>query len=147
MATETMARLRTLYENYLALAEKLEQNKRAFAGFLGLVPGPGEDPGHDRFAQDLEQLLTGFSHAAPRPEEIRQVLDYVYAAPVEHPQPRSSYWMLLAVHGLTLELIGGLNAADARELADWYEGAFPRRERVPVQNKVLKALKAAGKAS
>ena len=136
-----LERLHTLYENYLTLAEKLENERKPFAGMFGIIPGPADDPCHDRFAADLENLLKGCRAAGITPAETREALRYIYAAPTEHPQPRSSYWMLLAAHALTLELIDGLDAADAREMHDWYESAFPRRERVPVQNKVLKELK------
>lgn len=135
-----LERVRALYEAYLAQAEKLERERKPFAGMFGISPGPADDPCHDRFAADLENLLRSCREAGSTPAEIREVLRYIYAAPTEHPQPRSSYWMLLAVHGLTLDLIEGLIAADAKEMHDWYEAAFPRRERVPVQNRVLKAL-------
>ena len=57
----------------------------------------------------------------------------------------SVYWMLLAVHGLTQPLIARLRPEDAQAMYLWYQKAYPRRERLPVQNQVLEALKRQGK--
>ena len=76
---------------------------------------------------------------------IRDVLHYIYHAPKEHPEPKSSYWMLVAVHGLTRDLIPLLNPADASALAEDYTALYPRRERFPAQKQVLSALEKTAK--
>ena len=50
-----------------------------------------------------------------------------------------------AVQGLTLQAVGALRPEDAQALYLWYQKAYPRRERLPVQNQVLEALKRQGK--
>ena len=60
---------------------------------------------------------------------------------MEHREPLSAFWMLKAVHGLTLDLIGHLSPADAAELLKAYKDTYPRPERLPAQKKVLAALK------
>ncbi len=72
------------------------------------------------------------------------MLEYVYRAPVLHSRPLSAYWMLLAVHGMTENLIGGLPAADAADLYAAYTRAYPRGKRLPVQTRVLKKLRLTG---
>ena len=48
--------------------------------------------------------------------------------------------MLIAVQGLTLDLIPKLSEEDARELATEYGGLYKRRERLPVQKRILDLL-------
>ena len=36
---------------------------------------------------------------------------------------------------------GALSAEQAREIREYFEGEYPRRERLPVQKELLKALK------
>jgi hypothetical protein len=49
--------------------------------------------------------------------------------------------MLNAVHGLTLGLAERLSPQDAEKLCKLYEKEIPRRKRLPVQKKVMSALK------
>ena len=51
-------------------------------------------------------------------------------------------WMLIAVHGLTEELTGFLDPADAKALYDDYSARFKRWERLPNQVELLRRLKA-----
>ena len=141
----SLLRVQRLYGKYLEQVEQLEKNRKWGDGLFGLKGGPEDDPCHDRFVEDLEKLLENIRLREPDPEQVCQVLRYLYEAPLGHSQPKSIYWMLLAVHSLTPGLIERLSAENARSLYDWYEAAFPRRERLPAQNKVLKALKAAGR--
>ena len=48
------------------------------------------------------------SAAVPRTEAVkvsRELLDFMYQLPKSHEEPKSIYWMLIAVHGLTAILI------------------------------------------
>ena len=57
------------------------------------------------------------------------------------PRNYAVYWMLGAVHGKTMGLISRLTPESAGRLLARYEGAYPRREQLPVQKKVAAALK------
>ena len=141
----SLLRVQGLYASYLEQVETLEKNRKWGEGIFGLKGGPADDPCHDRFAEELEKLLEELRLQEPEAEQLSRLLRWLYEAPLAHPQPKSAYWMLLAVHGLTLRLIESLDAERARSLYDWYAAAFPRQERLPVQKQVLKALKAAGR--
>ena len=52
-----------------------------------------------------------------------------------------AYWMLIAVQGFGIDLIGYLEPADAKALAEILSAAYPRYIRLPVQEKLLKRLK------
>ena len=75
---------------------------------------------------------------------LREVLEYMYDAPLQNPNPKSAYWMLIAVQDLTKDLIKGLAPEDADALAERYIENYPRSQRLPVQTELVKLLIAAG---
>jgi hypothetical protein len=139
-----LARMERLTEDYLADAEKLERSRRPNELF-GLKFGPSDDPLHERFARDMAELMRAFAAEEPDSAALREVLKKLLSTAKANPEPRSAYWMLIAVQGLSKELIPGLSREDAAALAKDYESAWPRHSRLPVQDDVLRALKKAAK--
>lgn len=137
--------IRQLYEDYLTEVARLERERKPGEGLLGMGGGPANDPCHDRFVQDLETQLQALLEARLPSDQVRAVLEYIYHIPVEHRDSRTAYWMLIAVHGLTLDLIGQITSADAQTLWTGYKAAYPRWERLPVQKQVFSALDKARK--
>ncbi|MBQ6927861.1 MAG: hypothetical protein IJQ36_06070 [Oscillospiraceae bacterium] len=143
---EALVRLQELYESYLGEVELLELNRKPSAGIFGLKGGPADDPCHDRFAETLHGFYEGFAAQKPESAAVKELMAYACTLPTVRREPRTAYWMLIAVQSLTQELVGLLTPSDAEELAVLYEKSFRRRERMPAQIKLIKALKAAGKA-
>ena len=135
-----LVRMERLTEDYLADADKLERSRRPNELF-GLKFGPSDDPLHERFAKDLAALMGDFAAGGPDSAALRAVLKKLLGAAKAYPEPRSAYWMLVAVQGLSKELIPGLSREDAAALAKDYASAWPRHSRLPVQDDVLRALK------
>ncbi len=140
---EALVRLRELYESYLKEVELLELNRKPGAGIFGLKGGPADDPCHDRFAETLRGFYEGFAAQKPESAAVRELMAYACTLPTVRREPRTAYWMLIAVQSLTQELIGLLTPQDAGELAALYEKSFRRHERMPSQIKLIRALKAA----
>ena len=139
-----LARMDRLLEDYLSAAAQQERNRKP-GELFGLKFGPADDPLHERFARDMAALLSDFAAGRPASAQLRAALEKLFGAAKENPEPRSAHWMLVAVQGLSRELIPGLAREDAAALAKDYEAAWPRRARLPVQDEVLKALKKAAK--
>jgi hypothetical protein len=93
----------------------------------------------------MAALLSDFASEKPDSAALRPVLEKLLRAAKDHPEPKSAYWMLVAVQGLSRELIPGLSREDAAALMKDYERTWPRHTRLPVQDDVLKALKKAAK--
>ena len=129
--------IRRLYEAYLEQVRQAEQSRRPFDGYMGFGPKLGDAPCHGQFARDLEALLKDLARQAPDSGQARELLEFIYRAPQQHREPRAVYWMLLAVHALTAELIGLLNREDAQELLEEYKGLYGQRGQPPAQKKVL----------
>ena len=145
MDQDLMTPLQTLYEGYIAKAEQLERDKKPGAGLLGLTPGPKDDPCHKMFIDQLQELMDGMLAQKPASGQMRQVLAYIYRAPLEHETPLAVYWTLQAAHSTTLEMAGRLESGDARALRDEFAKMYRRWERLPVQKKVLEVLEKAGR--
>ena len=140
---EALVRLQELYESYLGEVELLEINRKPGAGIFGLKGGPADDPCHDRFAETLRSFYEGFAAQKPESAAVKELMAYACTLPTVRREPRTAYWMLIAVQSLTQELIGLLTPQDAGELAALYEKSFRRHERMPSQIKLIRALKAA----
>lgn len=137
--------LQSLYESYLAEALRVEKARKPGEGIFGIGKKPSDDPCHDQFVSDLRLWLDRFRQSEPDSKDVLTVLRLIYFAPKEHPEPKSSFWMLIAVHGLTADLIPLLNRSDASALVKEYSAAYKRWERLPAQAQILSALKQAAK--
>ena len=140
MSVPCVEEIRAIRGRYLDKVRELERNRRIGDGLLGLKGGPEDDPCHDRFREDISGALRTFSGAAPASADVRAVLEELYAPPKKNEMPLSAYWMLIAVQGLTLELIERLDGGDASALESRYKADYRRWERLPVQRQILKSL-------
>ena len=137
--------LSALYEAYLDKALHVELARKPGEGIFGIGKKPSDDPCHDRFIEDLKQWLDQFRDAGPDSTDVRSVLSYIFRAPKDHPEPKSSYWVLIAVQALTRDLIPLLSEEDAAALVKEYTDAYKRWERMPAQKQVLDELRKASK--
>ena len=137
-------RLESVYDGYLETITRLESERKFGEGFFGLKSGPKDNPCHDRFDQDLKVLLQDLTPGETDSALLREVLEYMYDAPLQNPNPKSAYWMLIAVQDLTKDLIRGLAPEDADALAERYIENYPRNQRRPVQTELVKLLISAG---
>ena len=137
---EYLDTVRQLYEAYLAKTEQLERDRKPGDGLFGMGSGPANDPCHDRFAEELEAVLGAMARETLSSGQVRSVLEYIYRMPLENKENSLAYWMLLAVHNLTVELAQRLDAPDAEALWRDYRKKYPRRDRLPSQKRVLSVL-------
>ena len=141
-AKRCLTAMENLRAQYLETVRELERNRKPMEGILGMKGGPADDPCHDRYAESLRTVLTEFAGTKPDSGDLCRVLAELCAVPPRN-APKSAYWMLIAVHSFALELVGGLNGEDAGALRRSYTRDYPRWERLPVQEKLLTALKEA----
>ena len=141
---DDVEQLQGLYETYFQQVEAAKERLKPADGLLGMGEKLSNAPCHDAFAEALTALLEGLPDQADATQVCR-MLDFIYRAPFAYPDVHQSvYWMLIAVQGLTRQAIACLRPEDARVLHAWYEKAYPRWERLPVQKQVLAALKQQG---
>ena len=135
-----LTEVRELYIDYINQVQKLEKEKKPGDGLFGMGKKISDDPCHEAFADKLDAILKEIEASGPSSEEAADVLEYIYHAQAEYISFTSAYWIMNAVHGLTLRLIRFLDSKDAEKLCEIYDREVPRRKRFPVQKKVASAL-------
>lgn len=140
-----LAEVKEIYGEYIAQVKKLESEKKIGDGLFGMGKKISDDPCHEAFADRLKGELKSFEDSSPSSAEVREVLGYIYHAQAEMNESLSTYWMMNAVHGLTLDLIGKLDPDAAQALMQLYNNDVPKRRRFPVQKQVFSVLKKAAK--
>ena len=141
-----LSTVKEIYSAYIEKAEQLESNRKIGEGLLGIGKKPADDPCHEQFANDIENALKDIASGSPNSQEAKEILLYIYSTPAAHEEPKSIYWMLVAVHGATSVLVPFLSHEDAAEVYKMYCKAFRRWERLPVQKNVCDLLKKQSKA-
>ena len=137
----TLDDIKAVCQSYITEAERLESERKIGDGLFGIGRKPADDPCHDKFADDMEKVFSELADEKPGSDLARDILSYIYHLPKEHEKPVSIYWMLNAIHGLTLPVIEFLSPGDAGILASRYASDFRRWDRLPAQEQVYKALK------
>ena len=131
---------------YCSEMDRLAQGRKGFSIF-GLGSKLGDDPCNRVFSRDVEQLMEEMAQDEDAAsEEIRECLEYLYHLPMEHKRPAAAHWMLRAVQNFTLPLAERLSPSDAAAVRARYEKDYPKRDRLPVQEKLLAALQRAEEA-
>lgn len=134
-----MTGLIEIYEAYYKKAAEVRKKAPLLAGLWGFGDDPRKHPCHDAFYEAVEAWVKEFDPSDPT--RTLAVVKHILGEALTHENNKDVYWYLFAAHGLTLELIPRLDAADCRELFRWYDASYPRRTRFPVQEQVWKLLK------
>ena len=138
--TERFEALQKIYGDYLDKTVELNRNKKLGEGIFGMA-GPKTAPCHDLFVDGVRGTLEGLDREAA-PGEAREILTYMFRMPVEQRENDLAYWMLLAVHSLTLNAAETLDSEDAGALLELYLRLYPKRQWLPAQKTLVDILKA-----
>ncbi len=131
-----------VYRSYLEDVKRVEAESKPTDGLLGLGSDPSKHACHQAFYDKVGEQLLSLLAAQPDNEEAMAALLLILKAPAQQRDNQLAFPMLYAAHGYAVKLIGFLDRADSRELAEWYNEAYSRIERMPVQEETLAMLKA-----
>lgn len=137
---ERIQRLKTIYADYVEAVAKVYQDAKPMDGLFGWGDDPRKDPCHMRFYEDAEKWTKEFLAAGPDQEACFEAARFLLQTPEAH-REQHCFWFMFAAQGLTREMIPLLTAQQCAELRTFYDEAYPRRERMPVQKEVYKLLK------
>lgn len=139
-----MTELMQIYNTYYEKAADVRSKASPLAGIWGMGDDPRKDHCHDAFYEAVQDWVGRFALSAPAPDAVLEAVKWILAAALAH-KNEDVYWYLYAAHGLTLPLIPRLDPGDCKALFQWYDASYPKRDRLPVQRQVWKALKKGGK--
>ena len=132
--------LDSIYFQYAQQAQQVRENAGMFDGVLGLGNDPRNNPCHEAFYQQVKSWVADFLACEPGPEEAFQATQYILMS-ADRYRNEEAYWFCYAAQGLTQPLIDLVPPEQCRQLAEEYERCYPRRDRMPVQQKICRKLK------
>ena len=140
MMTETLeSALRGCVDQYEEAMDKVIARLRPGDGLLGLGRDPKRDPCHMAFYEAVGETVARFAGEELAAEEAFQAARFLLSL-TQVERRNLVRPMMEAVQGHALPLIPLLEPGQAEELAHWYGAHYPKRQRLPVQDKVMRAL-------
>lgn len=143
---DVMPKLELLFTNYLEEATALKSDKSRVASVLGWLfgshCGPGDKDLNPQFYDAVAACLKEFQSEPFTPEDALAAVTYVLRVSAGNAENPVAKWTMIGVQGLLTPLVPSLPPEKAAFLADWYKKQYPRQKRFPVQDDLLKALKA-----
>lgn len=136
---EILIQLQERYAQYAAQVKSIQKKYSPLAGIFGTGGGPKTDPCHDAFYQDVEALVDRYLTDGPTQDVTEDVVSFLLRTPQEH-KGTDAYWYMLAAQGHTKKLIPQLSPESRRTLHDWFQSAYPKRLRTPMQDELLNLL-------
>ncbi len=139
MESSLISKVQEIYEGYIADTLRLEAERKPADGLLGFGRNPAHDPCHELFSDRLQKALKS-AEGAITSDVVSELLHFMYKAPLENQNNKLAYWMLIAVHAHTKDMICFLNQEDAAALLLLYNELYPKRSRLPVQKEIAALL-------
>ncbi|MBR3973148.1 MAG: hypothetical protein IKJ99_04265 [Oscillospiraceae bacterium] len=133
-------KLKDIYQKYDEEIRKVIAKAKPTDGLFGMGDDPRKEPCHMRFYEGVEQWVQDFLKTAPDAATALEAARVIIEIPASH-REGPTYWFEYAAHGLCKDLIGKLDAAGCRELRDFYDVNYLKRDRMPVQAQIYKLLK------
>jgi len=134
------SQLNEIYEQYIHQVKTILQKASTFDGLWGFGNDPKKDPCHMKFYEDVEGYIDRLVQSGPEEAVALQAAKLIIRTPLQH-EGQAVYWCMIAVHGPCKKLVPLISPASCAELRNFYDEAYLRRNRLPVQQELYKALK------
>ena len=135
-----LQQLQAIYDAYITQSASVLQKASAFDGLWGFGNDPKKDPCHMKFYEDVDRYIDELLRADPSQEQAFQAAQWIVHTPPKY-EKQAVYWCMLAVHGPCKKLVPLLSREHCALLRDFYDAVYLRRDRLPVQQELYKALK------
>lgn len=140
-----LEQLKARYERYCREYDEVLRKKSPADGLFGFGNDPKKHHCHDSFYEDVAAWVREFEANDPAAPEAEAAVDYILRAPERH-RDGEVFWYMYAAQKHAAELIARMGPAACGELAAWYNEAYPRLDRMPVQKDIYKRLRKGAKA-
>lgn len=132
--------LEAIYAQYETSYAKAVAEAPICAGLLGMGESPKNAACHEVFYEAVGSWAKAFAEGGPSAEDAYKAVEQILKA-ADRCRDTGRYWYCYAAQGHAQSLIGFLTARDSETLQIWYDGAYPKLERMPVQKKIFQLLK------
>ncbi len=134
-----MDALKTLYANYYKEAEAARLKSSLVANFLGTEGSAKRHPCHETFYDNLSDWVAEFIAGEPTGREALAVGTLLLEQPTQY-AGKDCYWFMYAGIGLMDGLLPLLSQEEAGELARTFGRLYRKGDRMPIQDRIFKAL-------
>ena len=135
-----LQQLKDRYRQYDEEATQVRKNSSPADGLFGFGNDPKNHPCHVMFYDDVGKWVQAFLATQPDAQASFEAARFLIGAPVEC-SGKETYWMMYAAQGWCRDLVKHLDADGSAALRDLFDELYPRRDRMPVQQELYKALK------
>ena len=139
-----LKKLEAIYIGYEEAVTAVYQKAKPGDGLFGWGEDPKKDPCHMAFYEAVERWTADFLSSQPDRDGAFRAVKYLLETP-ETCRERHCFWFMYAAQGFSRELIPLLGKEQCAELMAYYDGAYPKRDRMPVQKEVYRLLKKGAK--
>ena len=136
---ESTALMLACVERYQSAMDRVAANLRPGDGILGFGNDPRRSPYHMDFYNELGELAGRLAQGEWPAEEAGETVEFLLTLG-ERFGGKMTLSMMEAAQGHVLPLVPLLARDQAEQLARSYAARYPRRKRLPIQEKVLQAL-------
>lgn len=135
-----LEQLKERYRQYDEEATLVRKKASPADGLFGFGNDPKNHPCHELFYEDIGKWTEAFLKTGPNARDALAAARFLIEAP-KTCASRESYWMMYAAQGWCRELVNRLDADGCAELKALFDELYPKRDRMPVQQELYKALK------
>ena len=135
-----LEQLKERYRQYDEEATLVRKKASPADGLFGFGNDPKNHPCHELFYEDIGKWTEAFLQTGPDARDALAAARFLIEAP-KTCGSRESYWMMYAAQGWCRELVNRLDADGCAELKALFDELYPKRDRMPVQQELYKALK------
>ena len=135
-----LEQLKERYRQYDEEATLVRKKASPADGLFGFGNDPKNHPCHELFYEDIGKWTEAFLQTGPDARDALAAARFLIEAP-KTCGSRESYWMMYAAQGWCRELVNRLDAYGCAELKALFDELYPKRDRMPVQQELYKALK------
>ena len=136
---ESVALIQACMERYQNAMDRVAANLRPGDGILGFGNDPRRSPYHMDFYNEVGELAGRLARGEWPAEQAGETVEFLLTMGKNYGS-RLTLPMMEAAQGHVLPLVPLLACDQAEQLARSYAARYPRRERLPIQDKVLLAL-------
>ena len=137
--------LKARYHEYIQFNKELFAKAKFTDGLFGMGDDPKRDPGHTKFFDDVALLVEELLAQSPTPQEAEEAVGWMLEADSLTEMNSTASWMMIAAQQHAEKLIPLLSPDAAARIHQDYSKRYPKLMRLPIQNQLVKSLKARSK--
>ena len=133
--------LKTLTEKYISTTEALLADKKFGEGIFGMPDRSKSDPCHVNYFNAVKDVIEKVVAAGLSRTDADDIAEFLLRGNASHPCNNLASWMIMAVEQFSLQIIPFMSDSCKDDLSRFYSKKYPRLQRIPFQQQIVKALK------